>query len=134
MNVLPTVLGIVPLVPIVIICYILGATLKGIGKEELDKFIPVICGVFGGLIGILVFYTIPGYLSSTNWLDAFATGAASGLVAVGVNQIYKQLSKEIGIEYVSPDEATLDDPNDDNENDPDVETETDPDESGSEAD
>lgn len=93
MNELPTVLGIVPLVPIVILCYLLGATLKALKNETLDKFIPVIDGVFGGLVGVLVFITIPGYLSATNWLDAFAVGAASGLVAVGINQIYKQFTK-----------------------------------------
>lgn len=99
MNELPTVLGIVPLVPIVIVCYLLGSTLKALGKDSLDKFIPIICGVFGGLVGIVVFLTIPGYLSATNWLDAFAVGAASGLVAVGINQIYKQFTK-VDEEYV----------------------------------
>lgn len=94
MNVLPTVLGIAPLVPIVILCYLLGATLKAIKNETLDKFIPIISGLFGGIIAIIVLFTIPGYLSATNWLDAFATGAASGLVAVGINQIYKQFTKE----------------------------------------
>lgn len=104
MNELPTVLGIMPLVPIVILCYMLCAFLKALGKETLDKFIPIISGVFGGIIAIIVFYTIPGYLTATNWLDAFATGAASGLVAVGINQIYKQFTKEEYFEKETEDE------------------------------
>lgn len=93
MNDLPTVLGIAPIASIAIICYILGGFLKGIGNEKLDCLIPDIVAVFGGGIGVLAFYTIPGYLSATNWLDALAIGAASGLVAVGINQIVKQSSK-----------------------------------------
>lgn len=93
MNELPTVLGIAPIASIAIICYVLGGFLKGIGNEKLDCLIPDIVAVFGGVIGVLAFYTIPGYLSATNWLDALAIGAASGLVAVGINQIVKQSSK-----------------------------------------
>lgn len=93
MNELPTVLGIAPIASIAIICYVLGGFLKGIGNEKLDCLIPDIVAVFGGGIGVLAFYTIPGYLSATNWLDALAIGAASGLVAVGINQIVKQSSK-----------------------------------------
>lgn len=123
MNELPTVLGIAPIASIAIICYVLGGFLKGVGNEKLDCLIPDIVAVFGGGIGVLAFYTIPGYLSATNWLDALAIGAASGLVAVGINQIVKQTSKlnEVdGTEYVSDDEAPLDDP--------DVEIEADPEE------
>lgn len=93
MTELPTVLGIAPIASIAIICYVLGGFLKGIGNEKLDCLIPDIVAVFGGGIGVLAFCTIPGYLSATNWLDALAIGAASGLVAVGINQIVKQSSK-----------------------------------------
>ena len=124
MNELPTVLGIVPIASIAILCYVLGGFLKGIGNEKLDCLIPDIVAVFGGGLGVLAYYTIPGYLTATNWLDALAIGAVSGLVAVGLNQIVKQNSKlnEIdGSEYVSPDELPLDDPDA-------VEIETDPNE------
>lgn len=120
MNELPTVLGIVPLVPIVILCYLLGATLKAVKNETLDKFIPIISGLFGGIVAIIVLFTIPGYLSATNWLDAFATGAASGLVAVGINQIYKQFTKEDT--YDGPMEGEV--PNEEFTPDPDEKKET----------
>ena len=115
MNELPTVLGIAPIASIAIICYILGGFLKGIGNEKLDCLIPDIVAVFGGGIGVLAFYTIPGYLSATNWLDALAIGAASGLVAVGINQIVKQSSKlnastgEVYVEAEADDEETVTD-------------------------
>lgn len=115
MNELPTVLGIAPIASIAIICYILGGFLKGIGNEKLDCLIPDIVAVFGGGIGVLAFYTIPGYLSATNWLDALAIGAASGLVAVGINQIVKQSSKlktetsEVYVEEEADDEEAVSD-------------------------
>ena len=80
-------------VPIAGIIYLIGAGLKAIGNEKLDRFIPVICGLAGGILGVVVFKTIPGYLPADNWLLALYVGIGSGLAAVGVNQIYKQFSK-----------------------------------------
>ena len=48
----------------------------------------------GGILGIVVFKTIPGYLPADNWLLALYVGIGSGLASVGVNQIYKQFSKK----------------------------------------
>lgn len=80
-------------VPIAGVIYIIGAALKAIGNDKLDKFIPVICGLSGGILGVIVFKTIPGYLPADNWLLALYVGIGSGLAAVGVNQIYKQLKE-----------------------------------------
>ena len=111
MNELPTVLGVEPFVPFVILCYILGAVLKGLGKEKLDKFIPEILAVFGGCIAVLIYNTIPNYLPAyaQNWFAAFILGTVSGLVAVGVNQIYKQLKtpSEDYIDGVAEDEEPV---------------------------
>lgn len=85
---------------IVIICYLVGATLKAINNETLDKFIPVICGLIGGVFGVVVFLTIPGYIPAQNWLMALAIGIVSGFASVGVNQIYKQFTQE---EYIEKD-------------------------------
>lgn len=90
---------------IVVICYLAGATLKAFNNEGLDKFIPVICGFIGGALGVVVFLTIPGYIPAENWLMALAIGIVSGFASVGVNQVYKQFTKEEGIEYISEDEA-----------------------------
>lgn len=80
-------------VPLAGVIYLIGAGLKAIGNEKLDKFIPIICGAAGGILGVVVFKTIPGYLPADNWLLALYVGIGSGLAAVGVNQIYKQFSK-----------------------------------------
>lgn len=92
MNELPTVLGVTPFVPIVILCYFVGAGFKAIGNERLDKFIPEIVAVFGGAITAVLFNTISGYIPASNWFDAFILGMVSGAVAVFCNQVYKQFS------------------------------------------
>lgn len=95
MNVvLPTVLGIAPFVPVSILCYWIGASVKAANNETLDKFIPEIVAASGGLITTLLFITIKGYIPATNWFEAFILGIVSGSVAVFINQIYKQFSKE----------------------------------------
>lgn len=80
---------------VVLICWFVGYSIKQIAKnDKLDRFIPVICGVLGAILGIVIFYTIPGFIAADNWLVAFATGLFSGLSATGVDQIYKQLFKK----------------------------------------
>lgn len=104
-------LGFIAFPAIVVICYLVGATLKAIGNEGLDKFIPVICGFVGGALGVVVFLTIPGYIPAENWLMALAIGIVSGFASVGVNQVYKQFTQDEGVEYISPDEEEVtDDP------------------------
>lgn len=76
---------------IVVICYFAGLVCKAIGNEKLDKFIPVICGALGALLGVVIYLTIPNFIPAENWAVAVATGIVSGLAATGINQIYKQL-------------------------------------------
>lgn len=84
----------VALPAIVIICYLIGIGLKTFENEKVDKFIPIICGFSGGVLGIVIFLTIPDYIAAENWAVAVATGIVSGFAATGINQIYKQLNKE----------------------------------------
>ena len=93
-------LGFVAFPAIVVICYLVGATLKAINNDTLDKFIPMICGFVGGILAIVVFKTIPNYIPADNWLMALAIGIVSGFASTGVNQVYKQFTKE---EYVEMD-------------------------------
>lgn len=76
---------------IVVVCYLIGMFVKNFPK--LEKFIPCICGVCGAILGLLVFYTIPGFIGADNWITAIAIGISSGFAATGVNQVYKQLTK-----------------------------------------
>lgn len=77
---------------IVVICYFIGYCVKTFGQsDKIDKFIPIICGVVGAILGIVVFFTIPGFLAAENWLIAIVLGLVSGCSSTGMNQIYKQL-------------------------------------------
>lgn len=82
-------LAVESVVSIIVITYLLGLGVKAIKPIE-NKFIPVIVGVAGGLLGIVGLYIIPDY-PANNILDAIAVGISSGLASTGVNQIYKQL-------------------------------------------
>ena len=75
---------------ITVICYLIAI---GVKATKLDnKYIPVICGVMGGILGIVGMFVIPQY-PAEDVLNAAAVGIVSGLAATGANQVYKQLSK-----------------------------------------
>lgn len=78
---------------IVVMCYLVGLGCKTFGNGSLDKFIPVICGVVGAILGVVMFLTIPNFIPADNWAVAIAIGIVSGLSATGVNQVYKQLKE-----------------------------------------
>lgn len=82
---------IVSIPAIAIACYLIGMGCKAVKNETLDRFIPTICGVVGGILGIATFLTIPNFIPGDNWIIALATGIVSGLAATGANQIFKQL-------------------------------------------
>ena len=78
---------------ITVICYLIAI---GVKATKLDnKYIPVICGVLGGILGIVGMFVIPRY-PAEDMLNAAAVGIVSGLAATGANQVYKQLTKEEG--------------------------------------
>jgi len=79
---------------IAVICYLVGIGLKAFNSDKLDRFIPVICGVFGAILGFVMFITIPNFIPADNWAVAICIGIASGLSATGANQVYKQLKGE----------------------------------------
>lgn len=108
-------LGFIAFPAIVVICYLVGATLKAINNEVLDKFIPMICGFIGGGLGVVVFQTIPGYIPADNWLMALAIGIVSGFAATGINQVYKQFTKEEYYEKDTEEDLPLEEGEDDPE-------------------
>ena len=73
------------------ICYFAGIICKTFNNEKLDKFIPVICGTLGMILGIVMYLTIPNFIPANNWAEAVCIGIASGLSATGINQVYKQI-------------------------------------------
>lgn len=101
-------LGFIAFPAIVVICYLVGATFKAINNDTLNKFIPMICGFVGGILGVVVFKTIPGYIPADNWLMALAIGIVSGFAATGINQVYQQFTKEEYYEKETEEDLPLD--------------------------
>ena len=79
---------------IIAMVYLIALIVKSMSTDEkLDRKIPAICGVSGLILGLLIFFTIPGFMPATNWAEAAGIGIASGFAATGINQLYKQHTK-----------------------------------------
>ena len=80
---------------IVIICYMIGEAYKLIFKnKETYKIIPIITTLFGGVIGVIIYYTNPSVLlNPSDMWTALLLGFISGAGSTGTNQIIKQLFK-----------------------------------------
>ncbi len=79
----------IPAMPaITVICCLLAQLVK---MTKLDnKWIPSLCGLAGGMLGVLAIFVAPE-LAGGNPISAAATGIVSGLAATGANQVVKQL-------------------------------------------
>lgn len=81
-------------VPIIVITsYLIGEIYKVIFKnnQDLYKLIPIIVSIFGGLIGILIYYTEPIMIFNVNSVyEALEIGIVSGFSSTGTNQVIKQ--------------------------------------------
>lgn len=81
--------GLATVATITALVYIIGL---GIKATKLDnKWIPVICGVSGIILGIVAMAVGVPDFPATDPLSAAAIGGASGLAATGLDQIKKQL-------------------------------------------
>lgn len=75
-------------IAIIVTCYLIGIGAKLIPGIK-DNYIPVIVGVFGGILGVVGLYVIPDF-PANDILNAISVGIVSGLASTGVNQIYKK--------------------------------------------
>lgn len=82
--------GIASVAGITVICYLVAMAVKA--TEVDNKWLPVICGVVGAVLGVMGMYYMPGY-PATDIITAIAIGIVSGLAATGADQVYKQLTK-----------------------------------------
>lgn len=73
---------------ITIIAYLVGAACKACGVNS--KFIPVIVGALGAVLGIVGMNVIADF-PAQNVMDAIAVGIGSGLASTGADQLIKQL-------------------------------------------
>nr|DAR05231.1 MAG TPA: holin [Bacteriophage sp.] len=84
-------IGVATVAAIIVICYLIGMVVKATALDS--KWIPVICGVCGGIIGALALaFHMPDF-PAEDYFTAVAVGIMSGLTATGVNQIFKQMSR-----------------------------------------
>lgn len=84
-------LGIAAIPVITIIVFLAVEAVKATPLD--NKWLPVIAGGFGGILGVVAMMVMPEF-PATDPLTAIAIGIVSGLAATGAHQVYKQLTKE----------------------------------------
>ncbi|HIT34818.1 MAG TPA: phage holin family protein [Candidatus Faecousia intestinigallinarum] len=82
--------GVATVAAITALVYIVGLAVKATSLD--NKWIPVICGAAGILLGIAALYLGVPDFPATDILTAAAVGGASGLAATGIDQAVKQLN------------------------------------------
>lgn len=80
---------VIQVVAITVICYLVAQGVKAIPID--NKWIPVIAGAAGGVLGIVGYSCMPDF-PAADPITAIAVGIVSGLAATGTNQIFKQLT------------------------------------------
>ena len=85
------ILGIVAIPVITVICYGVAEVIKTTALD--NKWLPAICIILGGILGVVAFFTAPEIIEATNVLSAIATGIVSGGFATSVHQNIKQLKE-----------------------------------------
>ena len=81
--------GIGSVVGITVIAYLVGMGWKAADMLN-DKYIPVVCGFIGAILGIVAMMTMPEF-PAKDVINAVAIGIVSGLASTGANQVGKQL-------------------------------------------
>lgn len=83
-------LGIVAIPVITVIVFLIVEAVKATPLD--NKWLPVISGGFGGILGVVAMYVMPDF-PGADPLTSIAIGIVSGLAATGAHQIYKQQTK-----------------------------------------
>lgn len=81
--------GIATVAAVTALVYIIGLGVKATPLD--NKWIPVICGLCGIVLGLAAYYIGVPDFPAADPLTAAAVGGASGLAATGLNQVAKQL-------------------------------------------
>ena len=82
--------GIAGVAAITVICYLAGQLVKASGLD--NKWIPIICGVVGGILGVLAMRYMPDYPAG-DYITAVAVGIVSGFAATGINEAGRQIKQ-----------------------------------------
>ena len=84
-------MGIVAVPVITVIVFLVAELIKAVGLDT--RWVPVICGFAGGILGMLAMSLMPEY-PAKDYLTACAVGIVSGLAATGAHQVYVQLVRK----------------------------------------
>lgn len=82
--------GVASVIGITVICYLIGMVAKATAID--NKWIPVIVGVAGAVLGVAGMYVIADF-PAADVINALAVGIVSGLASTGVNQVTKISNK-----------------------------------------
>lgn len=76
-----------------VVYWVIALVKNAVQNEKFNRFIPLLAAALGILLGVIVFYAVPGIITADNVFAAILIGAASGLTSTGTDQIIKQLAK-----------------------------------------
>lgn len=85
------ILGIAAIPVITVIAYGFAEVLKATTLDT--KWLPPICIILGGVLGVVAYFIAPDITPATDVLTALAIGIVSGGFATSVHQTIKQLSE-----------------------------------------
>ncbi|MDE6584041.1 MAG: phage holin family protein [Anaeroplasmataceae bacterium] len=84
-------------IPVIsLICYLIGEFFKLVilKKKTRYKYIPLIVGVAGGCLGLILYFTFPEMcLCASNPFIAVGVGIVSGIASTGGNELIMQFIK-----------------------------------------
>ena len=86
-------LGIASVGAITVIALLVGMAVKSIDSLP-NKFIPLMCGLAGLILGIVAFVIKMPDFPAKDIITAAAIGTVSGLAATGLDQLKKQLTDD----------------------------------------
>lgn len=86
------ILGIAGIPAITVIAFLVAEAIKATALD--NKWLPVICGALGGVLGVVALLLSPAIIPAADALTAIAIGIVSGFAATGIHQSIKQLSEK----------------------------------------
>ena len=84
--------GVASVAAVTVICYLVGLVVKASAWNN-DKYIPIACGLVGGVLGVAALYLGLPDFPAGDPLTAVAVGIVSGLAATGVDQAVRQITR-----------------------------------------
>lgn len=69
--------------------------------EKFLNFIPLISALTGGILGLILFFTLPEIIPVTNFIHAIIVGMISGLSATGSNEAINKIKEFVAIKKQS---------------------------------